>query len=301
MLINTGGGAYDPNDRNVYFIASNVERMKWGALQHDHLLVAINELNTESDYRFLRGWFSDGKKVLIDSGIYALAMEHAQKYGVSHDEGLAMSPQEIEGFDELWSQYVAVVGEHEGDVWGYIELDQGGRENKIKTRAKLEELGLRPIPVYHPLLDGWDYFDYLAERYDRICVGNVVYADRYTRIRLFATIWERKRKYPNLWIHLLGVTPNEWLNAYPIDSGDSSSWLSNVKWSGYKEKSDNAPFCGMSPGYKYLLGSDPDGLPGSRRAAQMAAYGSYMQQLNWKQHIKSLEELGAVCYPNLPS
>ena len=58
-----------------------------------------------------------------------------------------------------------------------VEVDQGGRENKIKTRARLEKMGLRPIPVYHPLNDGWDYFDYLAENYDRICMGNVVNAE----------------------------------------------------------------------------------------------------------------------------
>ena len=62
----------------------------------------------------------------------------------------------------------------------------------------LEQMGLRPIPVYHPFNDGWDYFDYLAERYDRICFGNVVQADRETRKRLVATAWERHRKYPHL-------------------------------------------------------------------------------------------------------
>jgi hypothetical protein len=30
-----------------------------------------------------------------------------------------------------------------------------------------------------------------------------VQADRFTRIRLIATAYERKRKYPHLWIHLL--------------------------------------------------------------------------------------------------
>jgi hypothetical protein len=51
----------------------------------------------------------------------------------------------------------------------------------------LEQMGLRPIPVYHPFNDGWHYFDYLAERYDLVCFDNVVQADRETRKRLVAT------------------------------------------------------------------------------------------------------------------
>jgi hypothetical protein len=46
---------------------------------------------------------------------------------------------------------------------GYTELDQGGRDHKRRTRTRLHDLGLNPIPVYHPFNDGWDYFG--AEQY----------------------------------------------------------------------------------------------------------------------------------------
>jgi hypothetical protein len=168
--------------------------------------------------------------LFIDSGVFALANGHAVEHEITMDEALSLAPTEIDGFDELYKRYCSII-ETLGDlVWGYIEIDQGGRENKRKTRAKLEAQGFRPIPVYHPFNDGWEYFDELASDYDRICFGNIVQADQETRKRLLATAWERKRKYPHLWIHLLGLSPNERLNAYPIDCCDSSAWLMHVRW-----------------------------------------------------------------------
>ena len=146
------------------------------------------------------------------------------------DEALGTAPEDIDGFDNLFDRYCEIVGVLGDRAWGYIELDQGGRDNKIKTRKRLEALGFNPVPVYHPLNDGWDYFDELASTYDRICVGNVVEADSETRKRIIATIYERCRDYPDLWVHLLGLTPNPWLNAYPMGSCDSSSLASAIRW-----------------------------------------------------------------------
>lgn len=296
-MIKTGGGRFDPQDPFVYFIASNVERMKFGQLAHTNLLVAVNEINTEGDMQHVASWIKAGRNVFVDSGVYNLAMEHATKNGVSHDVALALAPDKIDGFDNLLERYIQVVRTFENDAWGYIEIDQGGRENKIKTRTKLEAMGLRPVPVYHPFSDGWDYFDYLAERYDRICFGNVVQADRAARVRLVATAWERRRKYPDLWIHLLGLTPNEWLYAFPISSGDSSSWLSAVRWSGYAERTSGKSIGHLPNNFQYQLGGDRTSDTGSRKASTMSAYGAYLSELNWRNHILRLEELGCNVYP----
>src|SRR5579884_1416889 len=168
-MIHTGGGTFDPREKNIYFLASNTDRMEWGYPMHDHLLVAVNELEGAESMEFLKRATSDPmKRIFLDSGVFNLAMTFAKKHNVSHDVALSMAPDEIEGFKELFEKYVDLVRTYGKRLWGYIEIDQGGRDNKIKTRAKLEALGLRPIPVYHPFSDGWDYFDYLAERYDRI-------------------------------------------------------------------------------------------------------------------------------------
>jgi len=291
------GGTFDPHEANCYFIASNVERMTHGASAHTHLLVAVNELSTQKEINHMSGWLDAGKKVFIDSGIFNLTNNHMRAHGITMDEALALAPQEIDGFDDLLARYVSIMREYGDRSWGYIELDQGGRENKIKTRAMLEGMGLNPIPVYHPFNDGWDYFDYLAERYDRICFGNVVQADRATRLRLVATAWERHRKYPHLWIHLLGLTPNQWLYALPINSGDSSAWLSSVRWSGYKPTAMGKSFGDMPKDFQYQLASDPHSDVGSRKATQMAAYGANMMQINWRNHIKAMQDLGLEVYP----
>lgn len=297
-MIRTGGD-FNAKDDNVYFIASNVDRMVPGSPVHDYLLVAVNELTSDTHFEHLEGWLREGKKVFIDSGIFNLTMEHVRSHpGLSMDDALGMAPDEIDGFDVLFARYVDIVEKYGDACWGYIELDQGGRDNKIKTRARLEKMGCNPIPVYHPLNDGWDYFDYLAERYDRICFGNVVQATRSERLRLVYTAWDRHRKYPDLWIHLLGLTPNQWLYALPINSGDSSSWLSAIRWQdGYREQSAGNPVGGMDKNYQYKLGSDPDDPCGSRKATRMSAYGSAIAQRNWRNHIQTLKDLGCNIYP----
>lgn len=298
-MIKTGGD-FNPIDNNLYFIASNVDRMIWGSPIHNYLLIAVNELISNMEISHLDGWIKEGKKVFIDSGIFNLTMEHVRSHpGLSMDDALSMPPEEIDGFDELFTRYCAIVEKY-GDVcWGYIELDQGGRANKIKTRKRLENMGYRPIPVYHPLNDGWDYFDYLAERYDRICFGNVVQASRHERMRLVMTAWERHRKYPDLWIHLLGLTPNDWLYALPINSADSSAWLSSVRWSGYSEVVSGKSLAKLHRDFQYELGSDLGGLTGNRRAARMSAYGASLAQRNWRNHIRALTDLGFEIYPEV--
>ena len=141
-----------------------------------------------------------------------------------------MAPEEIDHFEWLYDIYVEVCTELGDQLWGYSELDQGGRENKVRTRHQLEGLGLKPIPVYHPLNDGWSYFDDLAQEYDRICYGNLVQANGYIRKRLLATAYERHIAYPDLFIHFLGLTPNELQMSLPFDSADSSAWTAPFRW-----------------------------------------------------------------------
>lgn len=296
-MIRTDGGTFDPTDSFCYFIASNPDRQQWGALVHSHILVAVNELRGDKNLSYLDRWVDAGCKILLDSGIYNLTMEHSRAHGVSMDVALSLAPDEIDGFDELFKNYTDIIARYGPKAWGYIELDQGGRENKIKTRARLESMGLRPIPVYHPLVDGWDYFDYLGERYDRICLGNIVHADSAMRRSLIATMHERHRRFPNLWIHVLGMTPNAWLNAFPMNSADTSAWLSVVRWNGYKEQADNETFGGMDKRFQYVLGSDPTGPTGSQKAVMMSAYGVKMQQRSWRDHLRAWESLGCAIYP----
>ena len=283
-------GSWDYKGRNQYFLATDKKRSNHlleAKLIHPYLLVAVNEID-EGMQVSMEGLRSLGVNWFIDSGIFNLTNEHKRKHDISMDEALSLAPDEIDGFDELFEKYVALLEVWKDKAWGYIELDQGGRENKIKTRKRLEDMGFKPIPVYHPLNDGWDYFDYLAERYDRICFGNIVQAPPPVRKRLLATAFERKQKYPHLWIHILGYTPNETMNAYPIDSADSSSWLSVVRWSGYSPRSALKSFGDMGEEFQYRLGETEF----YSKAVAMSAFGSHCNIQSWQYHIQAQKEMG---------
>lgn len=220
----TGGGLFDPAARNIYFAAGEAPTYP------KFMLTAVNDLGANAYVDQLEQLLDAGHVVLLDSGIYNLAMEHVRKHGTTHDEALALAPEQIDGFDELFEKYTRITTDFGDRLWGYIELDQGGAVNKRRTRAKLEGMGLAPIPVYHPLVDGWDYFDELAGQYDRICMGNIVQAAPDLRLRLVHTLWERMRAYPNLWVHVLGMTPNEYAPIFNPPSCDSSTWLNGLRY-----------------------------------------------------------------------
>lgn len=274
-MIKATGGNWDRNEWPVYFIAADMETLVTSQSCNDHVLCAVNELEGKFvDY--VGDLITGGKKVFIDSGVYNLSTQHAKKHAITMDEALGLAPDKVHGFNELFDRYVEIMRRFGEGVWGYIEIDQGGRENKIKTRARLEEMGLSPIPVYHPFNDGWDYFDYLAERYDRICMGNVVMADTQTRKRLIATAWERRRKYPHLWIHALGMTPSETTTAFPVNSCDSSTWISNVRWGTHKALTANATPSDLGMDFIYDTQVAPEAPRGHRKARVLCAYDAFM-------------------------
>lgn len=226
----TTGGTFDPDASQTYFIASSPDAVY--EIDYPNVLVAVNELRGEGALAALERLLDGGRKVMLDSGIFNLAMEHVRKHGTSHDVALSMSPEEIDGFEELWDLYGTIVTRYGQRLWGMVELDQGGKDNKPRTRARIEEeFGIVPIPVYHPLLDGWDYYDELAQEYDRICFGNIVQAAPGDRLRLAHTAMERGRQYPYLWTHLLGMSQSAGtLGIRMRGSLDSSSWLAPVRW-----------------------------------------------------------------------
>lgn len=231
-MISTGGTWDREGPR--YFIAGDINHVVRGVgLNGPFLcdaLIAVNELNSAADETKLASMIEAGCNVLIDSGCFSLANLYAVDHDINVIEALAMAPDQLPGFDALFTKYVDVVRRYGARAWGYVEIDIGGRENKIRTRARLEALGLTPIPVYHPFADGWDYFDQLAEGYDRICLANLGTATIAVRKRLVAMVWERKQKYPHLWVHALAVTPSPMFLTFPLDSCDSSSWLAGERY-----------------------------------------------------------------------
>jgi hypothetical protein len=273
MKIKSTGGKWDKNRWPCYFAASG---LGWPTKVYkplDQMLIAVNEIDGKLIERF--EVLLEQMPIFLDSGVFNLTNRHAERHGISMDEALTTDPEKIDGFQELFDKYVELVQTYGAKLWGYIELDQGGRENKIKTRGRLEKLGIVPIPVYHPFNDGWDYFDYLAERYDRICFGNVVMADNDQRKRLIATAWERRRKYPHLWIHALGLTPTELTVAFPINSCDSSTWAGPVRWGQHRSFAATSSFGALGYDFVYEYGVK-EGPNGYSKAVTLCSYDAFM-------------------------
>ena len=289
------GGTWDSSDRPVFFAACVENHLELCAELHDYLLVAVNHMVGSSGLtREVFAAIDAGKKVFIDSGIFSLTQRHAEKHGITMDKALGTAPEDIDGFDNLFASYCEIIEALGDRAWGYIELDQGGRENKIKTRKRLEALGFNPVPVYHPLNDGWDYFDELASTYDRICVGNVVQANTETRKRIIATIYERCREYPDLWVHLLGLTPNPWMNAYPAGSCDSSALASGIRWGQSKIETSSALQTGpdLPRGFIYDMTSTRRHEGGWDSASRLSGMTAAFMHHNWRGLVNDYKEAG---------
>lgn len=295
----TGGGAFRPDEqRPIGFGAGNTAPTNPCL---DYVLVAVNDVFTESEARQrLDEPLEDGKLVLLDSGIFWMTNRHARTHNVSMDHALGLAPDDIDGFDVLYPRYLELVRRYEPALWGFMELDQGGADNKRRTRDRIEdESGFSPIPVYHPLNDGWDYFDELAASYDRLCLGNVVQAHHGLRTELLHTIWERRRAYPGLWIHALGLDVVDDLLAVPTDSCDATSWTEPLRWPwGIRPHAMLEAFGHTSRDFQYTKGAAHDEPSGRTKADLACAWELRSSDLNWREHWHRLEhELGPMIPP----
>jgi hypothetical protein len=288
--IATAGGTFDRSERPIYFSAGG------GPEFPTHLLLATEGISGPAAEDQLQRLFDAGHKILLDSGVFALTNIHKRKTGCTMDEALALAPEEIDGFDQLFEHYVHLTTTYGDRFWGYIELDQGGMANKRRTRQRLHGLGLNPIPVYHPLNDGWDYFDEIAAGYDRLCFGNVVQASQWSRVRLLHTMWERRRQYPHLWIHVLGLTANEWCLSTPPDSCDSSTWMNGLRYPRVTSETCMLRRCGYL-GSDFLY-STQHGTDRDRNVASVVYADSVTSNNdNWHAAADRIGELGAAPHP----
>lgn len=288
----TGGGEFAPADRHLYFAAG------WAQRYPRHMLIPVDQLMSPAGETFLVELLDAGHAVLLDSGIFTLTNTHRKAAGISFYDALTLPPEDIPGYRKLRDRYVYLVSRYGTRLWGYVELDQGGRETKRRVRREFEQEGLRPIPVYHPLSDGWDYFDELAEQYDRVCWGNVSLSTQPVRVRMLHTMWERRRRYPDLWVHMLGLTPNEWCLSVPMDSGDSSSWLNPLRFPNVKIGHVALRRVGdLGPRFLYDQQAPPDS-PTGRRTAQVV-YSDAVQDANtvWQHVMARTDAMGLAAFP----
>jgi len=112
----------------------------------------------------------------------------------------------------------------------YFSLDQDFNENvfsslNLKHLLKLEEAGLRPVPVIHSLYTGEIEY-YIDKGYKIIALGSS-YA---TRLDALKFVFDKFTKYPEVKIHIFGTTNYKNLIEVPAYSVDSSSWGTSGKF-----------------------------------------------------------------------
>lgn len=292
MIFTDGGGFEREDDLHQYFLAGNMSDLT--LFDGKYQLIPLNEVKSDLDVERLLGVLDSGKKVLLDSGVFALAQDFARDNGVDFQDALTVHPSKIPGYALLESQYRKVFEKVRSKIWGVIEIDFGGMEVKRETRKKMEGEGFRPIPVFHPLSDRKEYFFELAEGYDRLCIGNLAMLSAPARKRVIAWVWEESRRFPHLWVHLLGVTPSHICGAYPMHSMDSSAWLSSVRWeTGYQERASLVPFSVLHRDFAYVKGGAKAGVTSYYRQAKMlGVYGQVLCARGWHHQIARLQELG---------
>jgi len=242
--------------KTVYFLAAGISDGEIVAKEYGAILVPITSIKSKADLARVRGWIASGVKVLLDSGVFELCSAHARDNGIQLTEALGLPPEQVDGFAGLLDHYTRVGKELSGEAFALVEIDLGGKVRKRETRASLEAMGLKIAPVFHPILDGWEYLDELAETHSIIMCGNMVDANRADRCGALSRMLEWKGRHPGVWLHLLGVTPSPMSVALPIDSCDSSAWASAIRWfSGWQEFALGGSVGRFGRDMAYTLGS----------------------------------------------
>ena len=119
-------------------------------------------------------------------------------------------------------------------TWGhlfdsYANLDViGNAQATLDNQRRLEDMGLRPLPVFH-VNEPWEYLEYYLEHYDYIALGGLVGIAHNKGmmpwlIKAFQMLSASQR------YHGFGMTSWEMLSNLPWGSVDSSSWGSGYRY-----------------------------------------------------------------------
>lgn len=279
----TGGGLYQRDAPYLLFVANILWRSRHTPPYYPYSLIPYSDIPpTIEGYRKFEHILTPGHVVFVDSGVFSLVMALAAKKGTTdYNTVRLVVAQEAANFQQYVDHYCQFVQQFEPLLWGYVEVDVGDSTQKTRIRASMEAKGLVPIPVYHPFSDEWEYFDELASQYDRVCVGNLSHTPGPLRLRLLATIHERTKQYPHLWVHLLGLRNHQWFSGYPVHSSDASSWMTGVMHGHYNCFVDGVALGNLSQQYTPTsdVGSDSDHLKGTLFCAYQQAMDTRTRQV----------------------
>jgi hypothetical protein len=281
-MIKTDGN-WNENSHNLYFTVNIPPKLAdtYTNLKNP-ILYALNNLSNQV-LSFINK--QEKREILIDSGVFSLVTETSRKFGTDIVDTFTMPPEEVPNFDKFYKRYVERIGLIKNKAWGYIEIDLGGIEGKERTRKKLQQDNFNPIPVYHFLSDPYDYFIDLANRYDRVSIGNLAFATNYQRSRVLAKVMEHKLATGKpKWIHALGMAPSDLLYTYPVDSCDSSGWTQGARYGRFIVTAGAEPLGKLSKQFVYHRDLD-----NTDKTIALGIYNALYDQENWNIYTKELK------------
>ncbi len=276
--------SYNPDEKYIYFIAvaSGDIKIILGKEINRNMLIALNQIDKDA----LQMIKSSEAHILIDSGVYSLVSALSKKKQIPIADAFRIPFENIPEHEKYLENYIRIIREIEDYVWGYIEIDLGDYKSKAKTREAIEKAGLHPIPVFHPFSDPFSYYQELAEKYDRVGIGNLAYGkDKERKIIFSRVLMHRKETGRPLWIHALGVTPNNTLYCLPMESCDSSAWISSRKFGSFNTFAGGSGFGDLGKDYIYKIGTE------AYKSALLAGiYDSVFIEKNWRDYELSLSK-----------
>ncbi len=160
-------------------------------------------------------------KILIDSGGYQLQTGVKTSMNINtHEYGTWLRDATVK-FPE---------------IFGYFNLDTLGDINTtLDNQGKLENMGLNPIPVWHPGESDW-LLEYYCSEYDYVAVGGVA-GGAGKKLKLNSErlryVFERiLPRYPKTKFHALGVGigASTMFRTYRPYSVDFSTWVNTYKF-----------------------------------------------------------------------
>ena len=113
----------------------------------------------------------------------------------------------------------------------YPNLDVKGDPQKTDQNQKtLEDMGLKPIPVYHMDRKDWKVFEEMCKKYDYIALGAIAgeKSDQVEIIKELRNAVNIANKYKTK-LHAFGVTSFDVLWNTKVFSADSTTWLEGAK------------------------------------------------------------------------
>ena len=127
-------------------------------------------------------------------------------------------------------EYAAWLYRYKHLVTVYSNLDSIGNAAKtLENQKRLEDMGLRPLPVFHTG-EPWSYLEHYIENYRYIALGGMVpYLKDHKKLMPWLIRSFKMAKDRSVY-HGFGCTNFNIIKSLPWYSVDSTSWLAGVKF-----------------------------------------------------------------------